>query len=545
MFTVCPKCALTLVVTAADLRVAQGYVRCGRCSNVFNALARLSEDRNMGAPGAAPPPPSATSSPAATPAPPAKAAPTPPRESAAQNPTVTQPWEPASQAPPKAAQPREPAAQQPQPKVAQAPEPAPEPPSKVAPPQPMASTQPSASVASGAKPEAQPQPEPAPAPAARAKSPAPVYFDDSIPDSALEFNAEATDVSEVFVEPPRNSGWEEATGTFKSLVQKSSDTAATESEKSEPPWTSAERAAVEPSASAPVRIELDPDFVYENNTSRFIGRAGEQGQQLPAELPGAPASGASPGTQPPLQQTPTEIAAALRVNLADTRTLPKLDENAAAEPPQSAASEGVGLPQQMETAAPDAEAPKSETELSPPPRARLRSTMLWGSGAGALAVLLVAQVLNHYRNDLAASPRFGKPVTALYAALGVKLTPHWDLRAYDVRQLGASVDSDHIMVRASVKNGARQAQPMPFLRVTLQDRFGNRIAARDVAPRNYLPRAAAYPFLSAGQRIDAEMAIVDPGSNAVGFEIDACLPAPSGGITCANDVAPANDNATR
>ena len=44
MFTVCPKCALTLVVTAADLRVAQGYVRCGRCSNVFNALARLAED---------------------------------------------------------------------------------------------------------------------------------------------------------------------------------------------------------------------------------------------------------------------------------------------------------------------------------------------------------------------------------------------------------------------------------------------------------------------------------------------------------------------
>ena len=42
MFTVCPKCTLTLVVTAADLKVAQGYVRCGRCSNVFNALAALS-----------------------------------------------------------------------------------------------------------------------------------------------------------------------------------------------------------------------------------------------------------------------------------------------------------------------------------------------------------------------------------------------------------------------------------------------------------------------------------------------------------------------
>src|ERR1700726_663347 len=53
MFTVCPKCALTLVVTATALRVAQGYVRCGRCSNVFNALARLSEDRQAAAAAAA------------------------------------------------------------------------------------------------------------------------------------------------------------------------------------------------------------------------------------------------------------------------------------------------------------------------------------------------------------------------------------------------------------------------------------------------------------------------------------------------------------
>ena len=44
MFTVCPKCTLTLAVTAADLRTGQGYVRCGRCLNVFNALLALSEE---------------------------------------------------------------------------------------------------------------------------------------------------------------------------------------------------------------------------------------------------------------------------------------------------------------------------------------------------------------------------------------------------------------------------------------------------------------------------------------------------------------------
>ena len=34
----------------------------------------------------------------------------------------------------------------------------------------------------------------------------------------------------------------------------------------------------------------------------------------------------------------------------------------------------------------------------------------------------------------------------------------------------------------------------------------------------------------------SEMGFVDPGTNAVGFEIDACLPARGGGIACANDV---------
>ena len=38
------KCNLRLTVTATDLRAAQGYVRCGRCHNVFNALAALADD---------------------------------------------------------------------------------------------------------------------------------------------------------------------------------------------------------------------------------------------------------------------------------------------------------------------------------------------------------------------------------------------------------------------------------------------------------------------------------------------------------------------
>lgn len=42
MVTRCPECDTTFRVTPAHLRARDGYVRCGRCSQVFNALATLS-----------------------------------------------------------------------------------------------------------------------------------------------------------------------------------------------------------------------------------------------------------------------------------------------------------------------------------------------------------------------------------------------------------------------------------------------------------------------------------------------------------------------
>jgi hypothetical protein len=167
---------------------------------------------------------------------------------------------------------------------------------------------------------------------------------------------------------------------------------------------------------------------------------------------------------------------------------------------------------------------------------------LWIAALVGLAILLIAAAVNHYRDDLAVNTRLHRPLTALYAAFGVALAPRWNLAAYEVHQLGASAPaqtSGELTVRASVKNDAAQAQPLPLLRVTLLDRFGKRLASRDVAPRAYLvgtPTADA--TLPPGERVDAEMAFVDPGRDAVGFEIDACLPSPSAQVHCANDVAP-------
>jgi predicted Zn finger-like uncharacterized protein len=571
MFTVCPKCALTLVVTAADLRVAQGYVRCGRCSNVFNALARLSEDRNAAAAAAASqaaPSPSTTG----TDSQPSQAAVSPARSpQATGSSTATRPATPDG-----------------------------------------SGTRPARPAGSAARSQPGAASPPSPPPTAA--------HEDVTPEDALEFNPAATDVDQVFVAPPPNPEWKAATGTFKSIILKGEEAGQAGGD-----GVSAARTA-DPGANRPRamdgsdedEIELDPDFLSATAEMRNLkmglsdsdthpkvdesnmavggvaGAAEPQARQRTAPQGRTPLAGSAPDpsavqaqfvpspravprgssletpsqpqvhaflsetqSQPRPRSAPSDVQPHSRAPLAETHALPQPRPPApgASAPPEPRA---VSRPQSRGTvrafgldADPSpgrlANLARSRIATAPvevePPRARelMSSATLWSAGVGALVILLAAQIVNHYRNDLAATAQFNRPITALYTALGIQLTPRWDVHAYDVRQLGASVGAENagqIMVRASVKNGGQQAQPMPLLRVTLQDRFGNRIAARDVPPGNYLPRSIpAASLLSAGQRIDAEMAFVDPGSNAVGFEIDACLPAPAGGVACANDPA--------
>jgi predicted Zn finger-like uncharacterized protein len=581
MFTVCPKCALTLVVTAADLRVAQGYVRCGRCSNVFNALARLSEDRNAAANAAGLQAPQTPGSTGAHPRPsqstPSPASPSQPTQSTTPH---SQPSAPPTRAP-------LPTASYTYAKPPESSTPARQPQS-TAPSQASATplrapaTQPGGATAT-ARPAQQPAaPAPAPKPL-----PAPAQGlidgddDEPIPEDALEFNPAAADVNQVFVEPPPNPEWTAATGTFKAIVLKSEETnqsASPSKPTARTPDPGADRggSTVFHGGFEEDEIELDADFLSSTAEMRRLKLGlGEPEAGAPAAArPKAPENnitanavgGATP--DPPRQRSappparapapppPPAPTATAQMQFAPTskptapRGSPADEPQVVSRPQPRKTIKAFGLdseppPEQVTplVRARIAPPPPAPVELEPTPlratRTGMHSAPLWSAGTGALAILLAAQIVNHYRDDLAATPQFNKPITALYAALGIHLTPRWDLHAYDVRQLGASVDAEsagQIMVRASVKNGGRQAQPLPLLRVTLQDRFGNRIAARDVPPVSYLPRAIpAASFLSAGQRIDAEMAFVDPGSNAVGFEIDACLPAPAGGVACAND----------
>jgi hypothetical protein len=111
-----------------------------------------------------------------------------------------------------------------------------------------------------------------------------------------------------------------------------------------------------------------------------------------------------------------------------------------------------------------------------------------------------------------------------------------------VKQHGAEAEGtegSRLRVRLSLHNESTRVQPLPLLRLTLLDRYGNAIATRDLEPKDYLPkRVADQRLLEPDQRIDAELHVIDPGKVASSFEIDACLRAESGSIGCANQARP-------
>jgi predicted Zn finger-like uncharacterized protein len=167
-----------------------------------------------------------------------------------------------------------------------------------------------------------------------------------------------------------------------------------------------------------------------------------------------------------------------------------------------------------------------------------RSGRLLALGSLLLALALGVQLAHYFRQDIVRHPQAGPVLRGAYAMLGQPLSPTWDLDAFEVRQWGPTVDvapSAPLTVRASLTNRATHAQPYPLLRLEFEDRFGEAVAQRDFAPAEYLkspPQAARQ--LSAGQSTEAELSVIAPGADAVGYRLDVCLREEAGPVRCAH-----------
>jgi len=181
-----------------------------------------------------------------------------------------------------------------------------------------------------------------------------------------------------------------------------------------------------------------------------------------------------------------------------------------------------------------------EPPAPPPPE----SGRHWGYTAGSVlaVLLLVIQLLHQQRDELATNPSLTEPLRRTYAALGMPLWPAWDLRSYELRTSEAVADRSSpgaldILGRIAVVGNERVG--LPLVRVTLRDRFGEPLGSRVFEPAQYLGRnPPPREPVSPGTLIPVEISLKDPGRDAQGFDVDVCVMSRRDGITCRADREP-------
>jgi hypothetical protein len=166
----------------------------------------------------------------------------------------------------------------------------------------------------------------------------------------------------------------------------------------------------------------------------------------------------------------------------------------------------------------------------------------WWRVAAVIALLVLGvQTLNHYRAELAGDTRFGPWLQSAYAAVGISLTPNWDVRQYEILDWVATAEPNtrglgSLKITARIQNRGPLRQPFPSVQLQLKDRWEDAVGRRVFGPAEYLPRNAALGRLMApGETARAELEVVDPGPDAYGFELDVCIETRPNELSCGND----------
>lgn len=215
-----------------------------------------------------------------------------------------------------------------------------------------------------------------------------------------------------------------------------------------------------------------------------------------------------------------------------------IGEPAAVPEPLSSLATGLEVPEDVRREMLSGIAQATLVEIPGAPRRSIPFNV-WLGASILLSVLLCLQLIHGNREWIGTHAPLRGPLHGLYAALGVAVAAPANLSAYQLRQWGVTGDPNAngtLRVRASILNTAAQLQPYPLLRVTLANRFGTKIGARDFEPAEYMGKPIVR-MLAPGERADATLDIVDPGKDAEGFEIDVCVRGADQKLSCAGDVA--------
>jgi predicted Zn finger-like uncharacterized protein len=425
MYTNCPECGTVFRISTNELRVAEGYARCGHCSATFNALATLADEL----------PPTITLR------------------------QLDLPNEPDTG-------------------VAVAPEdPAPEPDIQTSPPEPQAPTAP---------------------------TPLPVSED------TLEFDIPEDSWSNFF----------EVDGGKDQPAQAQTAVGAGDGQATVQAGLLHQALAAE--AGGP-SIDADADW------EALLAEVQDDGaspkpvyviSEEPAEKPGEELLLPEPSLDDPLP--------------GRTRLRARLPADFAAELPGAAEAAPEPGPDPGEHAADH----RPFLWEPPAPPAAIRSSRHWAYTAGSvlLALLLLMQVLHRQRDEVATNPALTAALQRTYAALGLPLWPAWDLQAYELRNKVAESNRSNpgaLDILARIAVVGNEPVGLPLVRVTLLDRLSRPLGSRVFQPEEYI-RGNSLPetVVKPGTQIPVEISLKDPGTDALGFDVDVCVMSRREGVIC-------------
>ncbi len=188
------------------------------------------------------------------------------------------------------------------------------------------------------------------------------------------------------------------------------------------------------------------------------------------------------------------------------------------------------------SADPDPELVEALEAALPSPVTDERRPYLWTASSAVLIVALAFQIVHHFRAPLAGQTVVGPLVRGAYGLFGLEVVPEWDLDQYEILNwVATEAGLGNLRITAQIRNNGPRTQPYPYIHLELKDRWEAVVGSRVFEPVEYLqPDAGLGNLMDAGATVPADFAVVDPGEDAYGFELDVCVQRDADELSCAS-----------
>jgi hypothetical protein len=180
--------------------------------------------------------------------------------------------------------------------------------------------------------------------------------------------------------------------------------------------------------------------------------------------------------------------------------------------------------------------------MEPAPERSSGRPGLWIGAAILMVTVLAIQATHYFRSDLANQATVGPLLQSAYRAIGMPITPEWDLTQYEILDWVATArpglaGEETLNISARIRNNGPRAQPYPSIRLALKDRWEQTVGSRIFKPEEYLPEEhLTSGLMPTGIMAPAVLDVADRSDDAYGFELDVCIEAPEGSFACVSDV---------